>query len=63
MLKIGLIGCGRISKNHFEAIAQQPDAQCIVCYDIIEDRARDAAEKYNIPMWTQIRRNASRSEH
>ena len=52
MLKIGLIGCGRISKNHFEAIASQSDAKCIYCCDIIEDRAREAAEKYNIPAWT-----------
>jgi UDP-N-acetyl-2-amino-2-deoxyglucuronate dehydrogenase len=52
MLNIGLIGCGRISKNHFEAIAEQPDAQCIACCDIIEDRARESAEKYNIPSWT-----------
>ncbi|MEN6327045.1 MAG: Gfo/Idh/MocA family oxidoreductase [Syntrophomonas sp.] len=52
MLKIGLLGCGRISKNHFEAIAQQPDAQCIACCDIIEERARESAEKYNIPTWT-----------
>ena len=52
MLNIGLIGCGRISKNHFEAIAQQPDAQCIACCDIIADRAREVAGKYNIPAWT-----------
>lgn len=52
MIKIGLIGCGRISKNHFEAIAQQQDAECIMCCDIIEERARDAAEKYNISNWT-----------
>lgn len=52
MLNIGLIGCGRISKNHFEAIAQQSDARCTACCDIIEDRAREAAKKYNIPIWT-----------
>jgi len=52
MLRIGLIGCGRISKNHFEAIKAQSDSQCIACCDIIEDRAREAAEKYNIPNWT-----------
>ena len=52
MLNIGLIGCGRISKNHFEAIAAQPDAQCIACCDIIEDRAEQAAQKHNIPTWT-----------
>lgn len=52
MLNIALIGCGRISKNHFEAISQQPDAQCIYCCDIIEERAREVAEKYSIPNWT-----------
>lgn len=51
MLNIGLIGCGRISKNHFEAIAAQSDAQCIACCDIIEERAHEAAEKYDIPAW------------
>jgi UDP-N-acetyl-2-amino-2-deoxyglucuronate dehydrogenase len=52
MLNIGLIGCGRISKNHFEAIAAQPDAQCIACCDIIEERTREAVQKHNIPTWT-----------
>ncbi|MGI6555349.1 MAG: Gfo/Idh/MocA family protein [Bacillota bacterium] len=52
MYKIGLVGCGRISKNHLEAIAAQPDAQCIACCDIIQDRARETAKKSNIPLWT-----------
>lgn len=52
MINIGLIGCGRISKSHFEAIAQQPNARCIACCDIIEERAREAAIKYSIPNWT-----------
>ena len=52
MINIGLIGCGRISKNHFEAIAQQTDARCIACCDIIEDRARVSAHQYQIPFWT-----------
>jgi UDP-N-acetyl-2-amino-2-deoxyglucuronate dehydrogenase len=52
MLNIGLIGCGRISQNHFEAIAAQPDASCLACCDIVEDRARQAAERYHIPQWS-----------
>lgn len=52
MLKFALIGCGRISKNHFEAIASQRDAQCIACCDVIEERAKESAEKYNIPYYT-----------
>jgi UDP-N-acetyl-2-amino-2-deoxyglucuronate dehydrogenase len=52
VIKIGLIGCGRISKNHFEAIAQHEDAECIMCCDIIEERARESAEKFSIQYWT-----------
>jgi Predicted dehydrogenases and related proteins len=52
MVNIGLIGCGRISKNHLKAISAQPDAHCIACCDIVEDKARSTAQKYNIPFWT-----------
>lgn len=52
MLTIGLIGCGRISKNHFEAVAGLPDAQCVACCDAIPERAREASERYQIPIWT-----------
>ena len=48
MIKFGLIGCGRISGKHFEAIAQIDNAEIIACADIIEDRALQAKEKYNI---------------
>jgi len=52
MIRIGLLGCGRISKNHFEAIAKLPDAEIVACCDLLEDRAREAANLYSIPFWT-----------
>jgi len=52
MIKFGLIGCGRISKNHFEALQKQPDAEIIACCDIIQSRAEEAAKQYQIPFWT-----------
>jgi len=48
MINFGLIGCGRISSKHFEAIAEIDDAKIVCCADIIESRAKDAAEKYNV---------------
>jgi len=45
----GLIGCGRISEKHFEAIANIKDARIISCCDIVEQKAIEAASKYNIP--------------
>ncbi len=50
-IKLGLIGCGRISKNHFEAISQIPEAEFVACADILEDKARQAAETYGIKNW------------
>ncbi len=48
LIKFGLIGCGRISERHFDAIDQIPDAEIITCCDIIEERARNAAQKYKL---------------
>lgn len=47
-LRFGLIGCGRISKNHFDAMAQIPDAEFVACCDIIPERADEAAQNYSI---------------
>ncbi len=48
-LKLGLIGCGRISKNHFEAVQQIPEAEFCAVTDIDRCRAEQAAEFYKIP--------------
>lgn len=47
-IKIGLIGCGRISANHFDSVAEIEDAEIITCCDIVLERAKKAAGKYNI---------------
>jgi UDP-N-acetyl-2-amino-2-deoxyglucuronate dehydrogenase len=50
-IRLGLIGCGRISKNHFEAVAQIPEAEYVAVADIVEKKAREASEAYNIPKY------------
>jgi len=47
-IKFGLIGCGRISSKHFESIKQIGEAEIVACADIIESRAKDSAEKYEV---------------
>lgn len=47
-LRFGLIGCGRISKNHFEAVSQIEEAEFTACCDIIPERAKEAAQAYDI---------------
>ncbi|MBR5899898.1 MAG: Gfo/Idh/MocA family oxidoreductase [Clostridia bacterium] len=48
MLKVGLIGCGRISVMHLDAIDKLPQAQLVCCCDIKKDRADNAAKKYGV---------------
>ncbi len=46
MIKIGLVGCGRISGNHFKAIKEH-ESRCrlVAVCDSIEERAKKAAEE------------------
>jgi len=53
MKNVALLGCGRISKNHLESIkALKDELKLIAVCDIIEERAREAAEKYNAVAYT-----------
>jgi UDP-N-acetyl-2-amino-2-deoxyglucuronate dehydrogenase len=51
-VRIGIVGCGRISKNHFEAISKLPGAKIAGCCDMVEKTAKSAAKKYDISYWT-----------
>lgn len=46
MIKIGLVGCGRISGNHFKAIKEHGNrCKLVAVCDIVEERARKAGEE------------------
>jgi UDP-N-acetyl-2-amino-2-deoxyglucuronate dehydrogenase len=47
-LRFALIGCGRISKNHFDALSAIPEAEFVACCDIIPERVEEAARQYEI---------------
>jgi UDP-N-acetyl-2-amino-2-deoxyglucuronate dehydrogenase len=49
-IRIGVTGCGRISKNHFEAIsAHQKDLDLVGVCDTDGLALKSATEKYNVP--------------
>jgi len=48
MIKFGLIGCGRISENHFKAVEQIPDAEITSCCDIDIARAENRSLEFGI---------------
>jgi UDP-N-acetyl-2-amino-2-deoxyglucuronate dehydrogenase len=52
MIKIGLVGCGRISLRHFECIEANPEFKLMAVCDIDKNKAESAAKKYGIPYYT-----------
>ncbi|MBW7996241.1 MAG: Gfo/Idh/MocA family oxidoreductase [Candidatus Glassbacteria bacterium] len=62
MLKVALIGCGRISRKHVAVLEAIEDTRlCAVC-DIIEQRARECAEPLEIPFYTDYHRMLDREK-
>lgn len=50
-MKFAIIGCGRISIKHLEAITKIDESKlCAVC-DINKDRGKQSAEKYKVPYY------------
>jgi UDP-N-acetyl-2-amino-2-deoxyglucuronate dehydrogenase len=52
--RIALVGCGRIARNHFDAIARVPGLQLSAVCDSVEERARDAGAAHGVPHFTSI---------
>lgn len=48
-LRIGVIGCGRISSRYFRQIALYKNVELLACADLDNERARSAAELFGIP--------------
>ncbi|MEQ1690025.1 MAG: Gfo/Idh/MocA family oxidoreductase [Gemmatimonas sp.] len=55
-IRLALIGCGRISRNHFEAIAKLEALELVAVCDIVEARAREAGESQGVPWFTSYER-------
>jgi UDP-N-acetyl-2-amino-2-deoxyglucuronate dehydrogenase len=49
---VALVGCGRISKNHFEALAKIDGLRLSAVCDSDADRAREAGAANDVPSWT-----------
>jgi UDP-N-acetyl-2-amino-2-deoxyglucuronate dehydrogenase len=47
--RVGLIGCGRISRNHFDAIARTEGLRLAAVADSVAERARAAGEQLGVP--------------
>jgi UDP-N-acetyl-2-amino-2-deoxyglucuronate dehydrogenase len=47
-LRLGIIGCGRISKNHLDAVSQIPEAEFVAAADIVAEKLQAVTENYGI---------------
>jgi UDP-N-acetyl-2-amino-2-deoxyglucuronate dehydrogenase len=54
-IKLALVGCGRISQRHIEAIQSNEGIKIAVVCDIIEDRAKEKAQLLGCEYVTQIK--------
>ena len=52
--RVALVGCGRISSNHFDAIAKVDGLSVSSVCDSVEQRAREAGERLGVPWFTSI---------
>jgi UDP-N-acetyl-2-amino-2-deoxyglucuronate dehydrogenase len=50
--RVALVGCGRISKNHFDALRRVDGLSLSAVCDIAPDRARSAGEQEGVPYFT-----------
>lgn len=51
-IRIALVGCGRISKNHFDAISRVAGLTVTAVCDTVEARAREAGERLGASWYT-----------
>jgi UDP-N-acetyl-2-amino-2-deoxyglucuronate dehydrogenase len=50
--RVALVGCGRISQNHFDAIRKVDGLRLVAVSDTVEERARTTGEEQNVPWFT-----------
>ena len=60
--RVALVGCGRISKNHFDALARIDGLTLSAVCDVIPERARVAGERLGVPWFTSYEEMLERAE-
>lgn len=58
-VRVALVGCGRISSNHFDAIRKIDGIELVAVSDSVEDRARAAGEANGVPHFTSYEKMLS----
>jgi len=51
---LAMIGCGQIARAHLRAIGETPHAELVATMDVIEEKARAAADEYDAKPYTSV---------
>lgn len=54
MLKAAVIGIGNIGRTHSQMYAEDDLAELVAVCDIVEERAKETAERYGVPAYTSV---------
>jgi len=55
-VRVALVGCGRISENHFAAIGRVDGLELAAVCDVADERARAAGERHGVPWFRSYER-------
>ncbi len=61
-VRVALVGCGRISVNHFDAFRKIDGIELVAVSDTVEERARAAGDANGVPWFTSYERMLSATE-
>lgn len=53
-IRVALVGCGRISRNHLDVIARNKDLQLVSLCDVVDERAKTAAASADLPWFSDL---------
>jgi len=55
IIKVGLLGCGRISQFHLNALKDQPDSfEIVAVADVLSERAQTMAAQYHAKAYASL---------
>ena len=60
--RIAFVGCGRISKNHFDAISKIDGLEVVAVCDEIGERAHEAGDNLGVPSYSNYERMLAETE-
>jgi UDP-N-acetyl-2-amino-2-deoxyglucuronate dehydrogenase len=60
--RVALVGCGRISRNHFEAISRVEGLTLSAVCDVVAERAESAGTQFGVPSFRSYEEMLARAE-